>query len=287
MRLKDLLIATICSEKGTILFQGIQLDEICFIGSTMPASVSPGSSVNNFTVTPIFAEVGIIAVSILTYRWNSKHGNRFGALVKITNTDEGIKIDFDTPFQLSADRLGGVRGCILELTIAEKKFSTSKYIASDDCHYLEPNLACRYLAGLASKEEVLAAVAEQEAETSAQEQLAATQTELKMAQAEIARLRKQTETMHNLYNEVCNAANAQKIRAEAAEAKLGAVINEKLAPVQAKAWELERMNDQAEAALERVKQITKGSWPWVSKQKVLEALEDQTEAPTEELTDDK
>ncbi len=190
MKPSQLLSAKV-SENKTILLNGISLNQITFIGATMPVSVKPGDEVNFFTLAPEKEKQGIVAVAVYTKNYCRQKGDpgiQLSFFLRVENPDTtGPHIDLEDPWIPGSDRLGQIIGTNIHVRIDGELFSTFKRYSALESGYNyvpDPNIICKYLIGEVGPDEVRAAVSEHIAEMQAREKLPVLEKQLENAKYE-------------------------------------------------------------------------------------------------------
>ncbi len=168
MKAGQLWNAQVDSDKGAILLVA-HAPQSVLVGASMPTGVMTGTKINSFA---IFPQKGVAGVVMVCSNWNSgRQYEVYAYMLHVSWVGEKLVIDLEKEWIPSSDRIGGLAGYGIQLCIQGEWFSTGKRSEKGFRHLLDPNLACRYLIGTATAEEVIAAAEKEEEEVSALAQL--------------------------------------------------------------------------------------------------------------------
>lgn len=148
---------------GTVRIFGVAgVTNLYFIGSTVPADACFGGVVTSITLAPEKDAIGIVAVGA------GVHGKRDSFdwvhfLLRVTNGEEGPRVDLEDSWQCRADRLGCNDSGNIVVKIGDETFSSNthkNHAGGFDALVPDRQLLLRYLAGQADEAALRAAIKE-------------------------------------------------------------------------------------------------------------------------------
>lgn len=191
MRASQVLLASSSADQGTVVLTR-KSGNMIVVGTSVPITVRPGGNgVHSFGVCPQKDKSGVVAVSVRVDR--GKHDcDWLDFMLPVSWKDDKPFVNLEDVWIPSADRLGQVVEQHINLCVEDQWFTTYEYGAESQTRYLpDPNLACRYLVGDATAEDVIAAAEEARAEASVRDQLQVAQQELIAAKQRIVELERE------------------------------------------------------------------------------------------------
>lgn len=178
MYAKECLIAfQVEGNQETVKVVGLQNRRIVVHGASCTVSVPVATEstermeCNSFTITLGGDEHGAIALTVLNAVSVKSSYQEVGFLLSVKRNEDGlIWVDLENEFIPGHDRIGGISDHILKVKIGDQwfsEFTPNEFKRTKNTQFVDGNLLCRYLAGLATADDVMAAATKAEEEINA------------------------------------------------------------------------------------------------------------------------
>jgi hypothetical protein len=192
MRMQDVLAIGKASEGNQIVINGYSANTIKLVGTSVFASVNPGTITSSITFQP--AKPGIVALLVYAdnYRQKGCGAPNVGFIFWIREKEGRFYVDEESLGQTASGRLGAISSySCLEVRAEGRMFlnrNPASYEEYTDFRIADSNVLCQFLAGDITLEELEANASELEEDKAAAEKLPLVEAELKGKLENIERL---------------------------------------------------------------------------------------------------
>lgn len=185
MRAKTLLVAKANADKGGVLVTHNSI-AMRVMGSSEPMTAQAGDRVTSFCVYPDKEQAGLVAISVLHNPGRSQEWYHY--LLEVGWHEDKPYVDLESEWMPSPKRRGHLGLERLSFYFDDEPITINAN-RPEECRIGDLNLACRYIAGKATDEEIRAVLQQQQKR---QDEMAELQQRLESAQARIAQLEQST-----------------------------------------------------------------------------------------------